>query len=129
MCGVPARRVINLLGMTELASQIYDLIAPDGARIKRPPHWMRTQVVDPRTDRTGRDRELADGASGLLRHLDLANIERPIAIQSEDVGRVASLDIDGVRRCGFEIVGRTRDAEPRGCSLSAEDLAARRSAS
>jgi len=119
--------VINLLGMTELASQIYDWIAPDActvARMKLPPHWVRTSVVDPR--RPGPDGpELADeGAVGLLRHLDLANVERPIMIQTEDVGRVVSAHADGAPRRGFEILGRAIGAEPRGCSLSAEDLGA-----
>jgi hypothetical protein len=43
-------------------------------------------------------------------------------IQSEDVGRVVPADETGPR--GFEIVGRAKGAEPRGCSLSAEDLTA-----
>jgi hypothetical protein len=41
-------------------------------------------------------------------------------VQSEDVGRPVS---SGAAR-GFEIVGRARGAEPRGCSLSAEEFAA-----
>lgn len=128
MCGVRRERVINLLGMTELASQIYDRITPGGpgrtvTRMKLPPRWVRTQVVDPR--RLGPDgpEPTLDGEVGLLRHLDLANVERPIMVQSEDVGRVVSADADGVVSRGFEIVGRAKGAEPRGCSLSAEDLA------
>lgn len=129
MCGVPCERVINLLGMTELASQAYDWIAPDPqahapSRMKLPPRWVRTEVVDPR--RLGPDGPLsvADGEVGLLRHLDLANVERPILIQSEDVGRHVSANVGGVLQRGFEILGRAKGAEPRGCSLSAEDLAA-----
>ena len=126
MCGVHPARVLNLLGMTELASQIYDRIAASSGtvtRMKLPPHWVRTSVVDPR--RMGPDGpELAgDGQLGLLRHLDLANVERPIMIQSEDVGRFVPANADGRLQRGFEIVGRARGAEPRGCSLSAEDLA------
>ncbi|HEX7836157.1 MAG TPA: hypothetical protein VF469_01775 [Kofleriaceae bacterium] len=126
MCGVHPARVVNLLGMTELASQIYDRVALGNggvSRMKLPPHWVRTQVVDPR--RTGPDGpELAgDGEVGLLRHLDLANVERPLVIQSEDVGRLVSAGEGGGLPRGFEIVGRARGAEPRGCSLSAEDLA------
>jgi len=129
-CGVPSTRVINLLGMTELASQIYDEVDgevdPAGvARMKRPPPWMRTWVVDPR--RHGRDgaEPVGDGELGLLRHLDLANVERPMVIQSEDVGRAVTRSTGGAPRHGFEIIGRAKGAEPRGCSLSAEDLAAR----
>jgi len=126
MCGVHPARVVNLLGMTEVASQIYDRIAPSAGavtRMKLPPHWVRTSVVDPR--RLGPDGPALaeDGQVGLLRHLDLANVERPIMIQSEDVGRVVSASTDGRLQRGFEIVGRAKGAEPRGCSLSAEDLA------
>jgi hypothetical protein len=84
---------------------------------------MRTEVVDPR--RLGPDGPQAvdDGAVGLLRHLDLANVERPIMLQSEDVGRFMSVNAGGARQQGFEILGRAKGAEPRGCSLSVEDVA------
>ena len=131
MCGVPRERVINLLGMTELASQIYDWIAPDAsahgvARMKLPPRWVRTEVVDPR--RLGPDgpEPVADGEVGLLRHLDLANVERPIMVQSEDVGRCVPATSGNERSRGFEILGRAKGAEPRGCSLSAEEFASPR---
>lgn len=125
LCGVRPARVINLLGMTELASQIYDRIIPGGggARMKLPPHWVRTSVVDPRRHGPDGPEPVGDGELGVLRHLDLANVERPIVIQSEDVGRAVSASVDGVPRRGFEIIGRARGAEPRGCSLTAEDLA------
>jgi hypothetical protein len=129
ICGIPHGAIVNLLGMTELASQIYDWVAPGGpgrtpARVKRPPHWVRTQVVDPR--RPGRDgpESVGDGEVGLLRHLDLANVERPMAVQTEDVARRVTAHGEGELARGFEILGRAQGAEPRGCSLSAEDLAA-----
>jgi hypothetical protein len=127
LCGVRPAHVVNLLGMTELASQIYDHITPGVAartttRRKLPPPWVRTAVVDPRRPGPDGPEPVEDGALGLLRHLDLANVERPIMIQSEDVGRVVPADEAGPR--GFEIVGRAKGAEPRGCSLSAEDLTA-----
>jgi hypothetical protein len=127
MCGVRRERVINLLGMTELASQIYDRTAPDAparsvARMKLPPRWVRTQVVDPRRPGPDGPEPVDDGELGLLRHLDLANVERPIMVQSEDVGRSVAANAEGAVQRGFEIVGRAKGAEPRGCSLSAEDL-------
>jgi Acyl-protein synthetase, LuxE len=127
LCGVPPGHVVNLLGMTELASQIYDQLPPGAAartawRRKVPPPWVRTAVVDPRRIGPDGPEPVEDGELGLLRHLDLANVERPIMIQSEDVGRV--VPADGAWRRGFEIVGRAKGAEPRGCSLSVEDLAA-----
>lgn len=127
LCGLRPARVINLLGMTELASQIYDRLTPgaDGvARMKLPAHWVRTTVVEPRRQGQHGAESVRDGEIGLLRHVDLANIERPMAIQSEDVGRAVAAHIDGALRRGFEILGRARGAEPRGCSLTAEDLAA-----
>ncbi len=124
MCGVPAESVINLLGMTEMASQIYDRVAPGSGntgaapRMKAPPAWVRTLVVDPRRPGPDGAEPVAAGAVGLLRHLDLANVERPAMIQSEDLGRA----VPGAATGGFEILGRARGAEPRGCSLTAEDI-------
>jgi hypothetical protein len=129
LCGLRPARVINLLGMTELASQIYDRLTPGAAgvaRMKLPPHWVRTTVVEPRRQGPRGAEQVGDGEVGLLRHVDLANVERPIAIQSEDVGRAVAASVDGALRRGFEILGRARGAEPRGCSLTAEDLAAPR---
>lgn len=126
LCGLRPTRVINLLGMTELASQIYDRLTPGTAgvaRMKLPPYWVRTTVVEPRRHGARGPEPVGDGEVGLLRHVDLANIERPIAIQSEDVGRAVAASVDGALRRGFEILGRARGAEPRGCSLTAEDLA------
>jgi hypothetical protein len=125
LCGLRPARVINLLGMTELASQIYDRLTPGTAgvaRMKLPPHWVRTTVVEPRRHGPRGPEPVGDGEVGLLRHVDLANVERPIAIQSEDVGRTVAASVDGALRRGFEILGRARGAEPRGCSLTAEDL-------
>lgn len=117
MVGVPAASIVNLLGMTEMASQIYDRVTANGGapRMKAPPAWVRTDLVDPRRAQDGPQ---SDGALGLLRHLDLANVERPAMIQSEDVGRAVAA---GDAR-GFEILGRAKGAEPRGCSLTAEDV-------
>jgi hypothetical protein len=61
---------------------------------------------------------------GLLRHVDLASIERPMAIQSEDIGRYVGPAVPAeTGQRGFEILGRAKGAEPRGCSLTAEDVA------
>jgi len=136
--GVPARRVINLLGMTELASQIYDCTSdsPDRdpsrsestrrARRKIPPAWVRTRVVDPRALLNGEPAPVvAAGQAGVLWHLDLANVERPMAVQTEDLGVLLPGDEQGAGQAagaGFEILGRAEGAEMRGCSLSLEDF-------
>jgi hypothetical protein len=109
---------INLLGMTELGSQFYDnalknrFSGSPGARCKENPPWTRTLVLDPRTMQ-----EVPVGAQGVLWHLDLTNFERVAAIQTDDIGR----------RCeqGFEILGRARGSEARGCSLSIEEITKR----
>jgi anaerobic magnesium-protoporphyrin IX monomethyl ester cyclase len=113
--GVPSAMSINLLGMTELGSQFYDnalknkFIGSPGARCKENPPWTRTRVLDPRTMQ-----EVPVGAQGVLWHLDLTNLERVAVIQTDDIGR----------RCaqGFEILGRARGSEARGCSLSIEEI-------
>lgn len=108
--GIPPDMSINLLGMTELGSQFYDnalknkFSGSPGKRCKENPPWTKTLVRDPRTMK-----EVPIGAQGVLWHLDLTNLERVAAIQTDDIGR----------RCeqGFEILGRALGSEARGCSL------------
>lgn len=113
--GIPAHRLVNEYGMTEMGSQFYDGVLRDRLagrarrRQKVPPPWARTQVVDPETLAP-----LPPGQPGLLRHVDLANVDSVIALQTDDLG----VPVDE----GFEILGRVQGAEPRGCSLSVEEL-------
>jgi hypothetical protein len=148
LLGLERKRVINLLGMTELASQIYDLVRerdeeaghrPQGlrpqavTRAKNPPPWMRTLLFDP--TRQGRDEGpfiTRPNRAGLLRHFDLANVERPMAIQTEDLGEWVvtrqGVNTKAAGRDGFEILGRAKGAEPRGCSINLEEFYRLRSA-
>jgi hypothetical protein len=74
------------------------------SRTFRFPPWARVQIISPETGR-----EVDEGETGLIRVFDLANVRSVMAIQTEDLG---------VRRgAGFELLGRARQAEPRGCSL------------
>ncbi len=104
--------VIAEYGMTELTSQYYDDLtagAPAPAdRRKVAAPWLRARVVAP--DGTTQP----FGRAGALVHVDLANRSSCIAIATEDVG-VRFED-------GLLLLGRERDAEPRGCSLDAETL-------
>jgi len=50
----------------------------------------------------------------LLRHYKLANRVTVVAIQTDDVG----YELKG----GFEIIGRAKGAEARGCSLAVEEM-------
>jgi hypothetical protein len=114
--GLADHMIINLLGMTELSSQIYDdslaLIQRGKVEQRRKvsPHWMRTRVASV-------DNVLVDaphGDVGLLVHYDLANFSRPIALLSDDLGRAVDH--------GFRILSRVKSSEPRGCSVSIDEL-------
>lgn len=140
MLGLPEERIVNLLGMTELASQIYDNVladhnrktAPAGVssptRAKVSPPWVRTRVLDPTSMIGGDFKRITEiNRLGLLRHLDLANVERPMVIQTDDLGLLSAgfsqRANEQAEGAGFEIIQRVKGAEPRGCSLSVEDFA------
>ena len=112
--GIPQRAIVAEYGMTELVSQYYDSPQSRSApiRIKVAPPWLRTLVVD------AAGCEVAPGEVGFLRHVDLGNRSSVVAIQTEDRGYAR----DG----GIVSLGREFDAPPRGCSLDAEALFARR---
>lgn len=99
-------------GMTEMCSQFYDNVLLERARGRSPvlrykvvPPWVRTQIVDPETLEP-----CPEGRVGLLKHLDLANLDSVMAIQTDDLG-VAGAG-------GFELMGRAAGAELRGCSIA-----------
>lgn len=109
--GIPAVRMVNEYGMTELLSQLYEpvLASPGSPRVHRAPPWLRVRALDPET--------LAPrppGERGILAFHDLANVGSVSALLTEDVGWV-----DGA---GVHLVGRAPGAEPRGCSLAMEEL-------
>jgi hypothetical protein len=103
---LPPEAIWNEYGMTELSSQAY-AHGPNG--IHCTPPWMRVVVVHPETGE-----EVAPGASGLVKVIDLANIDSCLAIQTLDV----AVRAEG----GFYLIGRLPAAEFRGCSLTSEDL-------
>jgi anaerobic magnesium-protoporphyrin IX monomethyl ester cyclase len=113
--GVHRDHCINLLGMTEIASQFYDNTlynlgkGSDGPRYKINPPWTKTVVVDPDTLEP-----LPAGKQGLLRHFDLANRGHICAIQTDDMGK----KVGG----GFEVYGRAQEGEARGCSLTIDEM-------
>ena len=135
--GIAPEYIVTEYGMSELSSQAYDSVAGPGRagcpqraandplmqrggedtapcpRAFRFPPWCRVQIVSPETGR-----EVTDGETGLLRIFDLANVRSVMAIQTEDLA---------VRRGeGFELIGRAKQAEPRGCSLMTHARAQRR---
>ncbi len=111
--GIAPEAIVAEYGMTELVSQYYDTPASRsgaGPRIKGSPPWLRTLVV------TSDGREVPDGETGFLRHVDLGNRSSVVAIDTEDRGYRAG--------AGIVLLGRESDAPPRGCSLDAEDILA-----
>jgi hypothetical protein len=113
--GIPLGRIVNEYGMTEMLSQFYEPVlggtAPSevGGRWHVGPPWVRTRILDP-----GDLTPAPAGDQGLLCHYDLANLDSVSAILTEDWG----VAVGG----GFRVLGRLLDAEPRGCSLSMEEL-------
>jgi hypothetical protein len=103
--GLPPASIVAEYGMSELSSQAYDAVCGQaGPRRFRFPPWARARVISPETGN-----EVGDGGTGLLHVLDLANAWSVLAVQTEDLA---------VRRGdGFELLGRARNAEARGCSL------------
>lgn len=115
--GIAAGYCVNLLGLTEHASQFYDG-ALAAAYTKSPPlkgkrntPWTRTWAVNPETLAV-----LPHGETGILRHLDLANGGHPFLVQTDDLGFTYEN--------GFEVIGRASNAESRGCSLTVDELVA-----
>ena len=111
--GLPAWACVNEYGMTELLSQYYDTSLRDRTAAspprKRGPGWLRSVAVDPETLDP-----LPPGHSGVLRHVDLANLHSVAAVQTEDLGAV-----DGR---GLVLEGRAAGAPPRGCSIAMDML-------
>lgn len=107
--GVPRTHCINMYGMTELSTQLYDdgnAVVPS---VKSGPHWIRSRLVDPLT---GRD--VPHGERGILVHCDLANFNSVTTILTEDVGRA----VEG----GFLLLGRAEGAQAKGCSLAVQEF-------
>ena len=107
--GVPAQRCINMYGMTELSTQLYDAGNAQLPSAKTSPPWLRSRVIDPLT---GRD--MPHGQEGVLVHCDLANVNSVCAILTEDVGVM----VEG----GFHLLGRVQGTQAKGCSLAVEDF-------
>lgn len=114
---VPPELCVNMYGMTELSSQIYDRSLMDFYNDqpirtrKKTPHWVKTVIMD-----LERMEEKAVGEKGIIVHYDLANINSVMSILTEDMG-VQEED-------GFYLLGRAKGAEAKGCSLAVEQFLA-----
>jgi hypothetical protein len=110
--GVPERAVVGEYGMTELSSQFWEATLVDPASrhgVYVEPPWARVVPVDPETLIPVRAGEV-----GIARIEDLANVDSAFAVLTEDrVRRVPG---------GFELLGRSLGAHPRGCSIGLEEM-------
>lgn len=107
--GVPRKDCINMYGMTELSSQLYDSGNERVPSVKSGPHWLKTRIIDPLT---GED--VAEGERGVIVHCDLANFNSVTTILTEDLG----MKVDG----GFLLLGRVQGTEAKGCSIAVEEF-------
>ncbi|WP_416826254.1 CoF synthetase [Ectobacillus polymachus] len=108
-------KCINMYGMTELCSQMYDqtILSSylDGEVIfdKAGPAWVKTLVLD-----TNTLEPVKDGDVGVIAHYDLANWNSSLAILTEDIGYKT--------KNGFVLLGRVKGSEARGCSIAVDQL-------
>jgi len=113
--GIPDTDVLNLFGMTELASQLYDVsaiaVGPDGARPKGGLAFVEPRVLDPVSE------DLLEVGPGVLEVRDLCIIDRPPALLTGDMAVATP--------AGVAITGRVERGQRRGCSLSLEHLTTR----
>lgn len=107
---IDEKDVVSEYGMTELSSQFYESSAHGGALgIYTEPPWARVIPVNGETLEP-----VAQGEIGIARIVDLLNVDSAVVV----------LTADRVRRKenGFELLGRTPGAPPRGCSIAIEEM-------
>ncbi len=92
-------------GMTELLSQAY---APKNGIFYTPP-WMKILIRDTEDPLS----LIADGKTGCINIIDLANVYSCSFIATQDLGKTQQ---DG----GFEVLGRFDNSDVRGCNLLVE---------
>lgn len=107
--GVRREDCINMYGMTELSSQLYDSGNERVPSVKSGPHWLKTRIIHPLTGE-----EVPEGERGVIVHCDLANFNSVTTILTEDLGmKVAE---------GFLLLGRVQGTEAKGCSIAVEEF-------
>lgn len=118
--GLRPDHMVGEFGMTELSSQRYEptlraaVLGGDGTRTYAGPPWLRTRVLElPRQGPPLVD--CATGVTGLVGHLDLANLDTCAFVQTADLG---ALDTRG----HLTLHGRLPGSKLRGCGLDAEEL-------
>ncbi|MEK8131428.1 CoF synthetase [Paenibacillus filicis] len=113
--GVKREDCVNMYGMTELSSQLYDrnirsrFLTGESVYEKAGGPWIRTLVLHPETLEP-----VADGERGVLAHYDMASWNSAFAILTEDMGYRTER--------GLVLLGRVKGSEARGCSIAVDQL-------
>lgn len=109
--GVEERSIVSEYGMTELSSQLWEApLLPGGRRgVYAEPPWARVVPVDPETLAP-----VGQGAVGLARIEDLANVDSAVAVLAQDRVR----RVEG----GVELLGRAPGSPARGCSIAIDEM-------
>lgn len=108
--GIPLSKIYDIYGFTEQLGVIYP---DDSEGMKRTPVFSEVIVRDPVTFEA-----VEDGETGLLEFITPLPHSYPgVAILTDDMGRILSrrTGLSGWCGTGFEIVGRAKNAEIRGC--------------
>ncbi len=121
LLGLDPSDIVGELGMTELCSQRYEPMLRAKKRLDIAdvrayvgPPWLRTRVLRP-ADRA----ELPLGETGMIAHVDLADLDTCAFVLTADLGRL--VEVEG-HPAALEIAGRIPGSEWRGCGLDAEEL-------
>ncbi|MBP1153331.1 MULTISPECIES: CoF synthetase [unclassified Paenibacillus] len=113
--GLKRESCVNMYGMTELSSQIYDqtirssLLTGRTVHEKANPPWIRTLVLHPDSLEP-----VPDGETGVLAHYDLGSWNSAFAVLTEDMGYK--------NEHGLVLLGRIKGSEARGCSIAIDQL-------
>jgi len=116
---IPPQYCINALGMSELGTQYYDdnlknyIAGINAPTAKRNPHWAKTLVMKLDGDMNYLAPQISS-IKGALVHFDLSNFDRALAILTDDLGCY--------KEDGFEVCGRIKEGDLKGCSLTIEEL-------
>ncbi|MEX3556378.1 MAG: hypothetical protein VB131_07470 [Burkholderia gladioli] len=109
--GVDGAAFLNIYGMTELASQLYETASLTGRdeHVKSPTPYVAGRIRDPGTF------DLKAAGAGLLEVVDLCIIDRPHVVLTGDWGYASPH--------GVAIAGRVPGSVSRGCALTHESPA------
>ncbi|MCY8232495.1 CoF synthetase [Priestia endophytica] len=108
-------KCINMYGMTELSSQIYNQTILSSYLNRSVIHdkaaapWIKTVILNTETLEP-----VQQGEKGVIAHYDLANWNSCLALLTEDLGYQT--------KNGFVLLGRIKDSEARGCSIAVDQL-------